>query len=93
VLGLLRRRGVRAALLTNLLLGVTAERRPGFEHVITLLLIDRARGVGASVGRALWPSAPWLRARYGRESRGIGRLYLAHLRRLAGVVGATGRRP
>jgi hypothetical protein len=93
VLGRLRRRGVRAALLTNLLLGVTAERRPRFEHVITLLLIDRARGVGASVGRALWPSAPWLRARYGRESRGIGRLYLAHLRRLAGVVGATGRRP
>ena len=93
VLGRLRGRGVRSALLMNLLLGVPVERRPRFEHVITLLLIDRARDVGASAGRALWPSAAWLRARYGRDSAGVGRLYLTHLRRLAGVLGATGGPP
>lgn len=99
VLGRLRPRGlrsglgVRAWLLMNLHLGTTAERRQRLEHVVTLLLIDRARDVIGSVGRALCPSPAWLRARYRRDSVGVGRLYLAHLRHVAGVVGGTGRRP
>jgi hypothetical protein len=92
VLSRLRRRGLRAALLTNLLLGGSNARRPRAEHLVTLLLIDRARGVAASIGDALWPSPDWLRARYGGTSSGAGRLYLAHLRRLASVLGATGWR-
>jgi hypothetical protein len=85
--------GVRAWLLMNLHLGTTAQRRQRLEHVVTLLLIDRTRDVIGSVGRALCPSRAWLRARYGRDSVGVSRLYLAHLRHVAGVVGGTGRRP
>jgi hypothetical protein len=92
VLRRLRRRGLRAALLTNVLLGANADRRRRLEHVVTLLIIDRARDVVGSVGRTLWPSAAWLRARYGRESAGLGRLYVAHLRRMAGVLASTGWR-
>ena len=88
VLARLRRRGPRAALLTTLMLGATADRRRRLEHLVTLLLIDRAADVRASVRRALWPSADWLQARYGRPSVAPRRLYLAHLRRLAGVIGA-----
>jgi hypothetical protein len=77
----------------NLHLGTTAQRRQRLEHVVTLLLIDRTRDVIGSVGRALCPSPAWLRARYGRDSVGVSRLYLAHLRHVAGVVGGTGRRP
>ena len=91
VLARLRRWGPRAALLTTLMLGATVDRRQRLEHLITLLLIDRAADVRASVCRALWPSADWLQARYGRPSVAPRRLYLAHLRRLAGVIGAAGR--
>jgi hypothetical protein len=91
-LGLRTGLGVRAWLLMNLQLATTAERRRRLEHLVTLLLIDRGRDVIGSVGRALWPSAAWLHARYGRGSIGIGRLYLAHLRRVAGVLGSSSRR-
>ena len=60
-----RPRGPRAALLASLLRGAADDRRRRLEHVVTLLLIDRARDVGVSVRGALWPSADWLRARYG----------------------------
>ncbi len=92
VLRHLHPRGVRAALLMSLRRRTSDERRRRLEHVVTLLLIDGARDVVGSVGRALWPSASWLRARYGRESVGIGRLYLAHLGRMVGVLGGTGWR-
>ena len=85
--------GLRVGLLMNLQLGTTAERRRRLEHVVTLLLIDRGRDVIGSVGRALWPSAAWLRARYGGQCPGVGRLYLSHLRRMVGVLGESRRRP
>ena len=87
-----RPRGPRAALLASLLRAAADDRRRRLEHVVTLLLIDRARDVGVSVRGALWPSADWLRARYGHESVAPRGLYLAHLRRLAGVLGSTGWR-
>ena len=93
VLRRLRPLGPRAALLKSLQMCATAERKRRLEHVVTLLLIDRARDAVGSVGCALWPSASWLRARYGRESVGVGRLYLAHLRRMAGILSPTGGRP
>ena len=83
----LRPRGPRAALLTSLLRAADDDRRRRLEHVVTLLLIDRARDVGASVRDALWPSADWLRARYSSPSAAAPRLYLAHLRKLVGVLG------
>ena len=92
VLAELQPRGPRAAMLAGLLQRATADRRRRLEHVVTLLLIDRGRDVGASVRGALWPSADWLRARYAHESAVPRGLYLAHLRRLAGVLGATGWR-
>jgi hypothetical protein len=87
-----RPRGPRAALLASLLRGAADDRRRRLEHVVTLLLIDRARDVGVSVRGALWPSADWLRARYGHAPVAPRGLYLAHLRRLAGVLGSTGWR-
>jgi hypothetical protein len=87
-----RPRGPRAGLLASLLRGATDDRRRRLEHVVTLLLIDRARDVGVSVRGALWPSADWLRARYAHAPAAPRGLYLAHLRRLAGVLGSTGWR-
>jgi hypothetical protein len=88
----LRPRGPRAALLTRVLDRASADRRQRLEHLITLLLIDRARDLAVSARDALWPSTDWLRARYGRESVGFRGLYLAHLRRLAGVMAGAGGR-
>jgi len=85
-----RPRGPRAALLASLLRGAADDRRRRLEHVVTLLLIDRARDIGVSVRGALWPSADWLRARYGHAPAAPRGLYLAHLRRLAGVLSSTG---
>jgi len=87
-----RPRGPRAALLASLLRGAADDRRRRLEHVVTLLLIDRARDIGVSVRGALWPSADWLRARYGHAPAAPRGLYLAHLRRLAGVLSSTGWR-
>jgi hypothetical protein len=55
---------------------------------VTLLLVDRGRDLYGPLRHALWPSADWMRARYGAAASRRA-LYRAHLRRLGGVVGGT----
>jgi len=86
VLAALSPRGPRAALLDRLLRDADAARRVRREYLVTLLLIDRGRDVGASLRGALLPSAEWLRARYGAETTSRSALYWAHARRLGGVL-------
>jgi hypothetical protein len=86
VLTALAPRGPRAALLDALLCEAPAERRVRLEYLVTLLLIDRGRDVGAALRDALWPSADWLRARYGCDRAWRPALYWAHARRLGSVL-------
>ncbi len=88
-LAALRPRGPRAAWLQALLRDADAARRARLEHLVTLLLVDRARDVGAALGRALVPPADWLRARYATGPASRPALYWAHARRLGGVLGGT----
>ena len=81
--------GLRAALL-----GAIVRRRDDaglqrLEHVITLLLLDRGRDLYGALRHALWPSAGWMRARYGIEGASRPALYRAHARRLGGVLGGA----
>jgi hypothetical protein len=68
ILGRLRPREPRAAALRWLLRHCDAARLKHLEHVSALLLVDRARGVIASLTHGVFPSHAWLRARY--EKRG-----------------------
>jgi hypothetical protein len=85
VLTALRPRGPRAAWLTALVRAGDARRLARLEYLVPLLLVDRARDLGGPLRHGLWPRADWLRGRYGaRRAR-----YLAHVRRLGTVIGAT----
>ena len=86
ILAALRPRGPRARLLAALVRGDDERRLVRLEHLVTVLLIDRGRDVGGALGRALWPSAGWMRARYGIAAGSAPALYRAHARRLGGVV-------
>jgi hypothetical protein len=91
ILAALRPRGPRARLLAALVGGGDDRRLVRLEHLVTLLLVDRGCDVGSALGRALWPSAGWMRARYGIATGSAPALYCAHARRLGGVVrGAAG---
>jgi hypothetical protein len=89
VLAALRPRSPRAVLLAALLGTLDAGRLARLEHLVTLLLVDSGRDLAAALRRALWPPTDWLRARYGRTSGSRPTLYLAHVRRLSGVLGAV----
>jgi Uncharacterised nucleotidyltransferase len=94
VLAALRPRGPRAAALAALLRAVAPSRLERLEYLVTLLLVDRARDLRGALRQALWPPADWMQARYGLDTGSRSTLYLAHVRRLGGVVagalGATG---
>jgi hypothetical protein len=89
VLAALRPRGPRARLLAALVRRSDDHRLLRLEHLVTLLLVDRARDLGGVLHRALWPSAGWMRARYGVAAVSRPALVRAHARRLGGVVGAA----
>jgi hypothetical protein len=86
VLAALRPGGPRAALLGALVRRLPADRLQRLEYLVTLLLVDRGRDLGGTLGRALWPPLDWLRARYGLAGASRLTLYLRHVRRVA-VVG------
>jgi hypothetical protein len=86
ILDELRPRGPRARLLAALVHSGDDRRLVRLEHLVTLLLVDRSRDVGAALVRALWPAAGWMRARYGIAGGSAPALYRAHARRLGGVV-------
>jgi hypothetical protein len=88
VLRALRPSGPRAALLATLVRGRDTLRLVPLEHLVTLLLVDRGRDLYGPLRHALWPSADWMRARYGAAAS-RRTLYRAHLRRLGGVVGGA----
>jgi hypothetical protein len=89
VLAALRPTGPRAALLDAIERRSDAARLLRLEHLVTLLLVDRGRDVCDALGRAVWPSAGWMRARYGMTAASRSALYRAHARRLGGVVGSA----
>jgi hypothetical protein len=69
--------------------GSDAGRLRRLEHLVTLLLVDRGRDLTGALRHALWPSAGWMRARYGIEAHSRPALYRAHARRLGGVAGGA----
>jgi Uncharacterised nucleotidyltransferase len=89
VLRALRPAGPRAALLATLVRGRDALGLVRLEHLVTLLLVDRGRDLYGPLRHAVWPSADWMRARYGAGAASRPALYRAHLRRLGGVVGGA----
>jgi putative nucleotidyltransferase-like protein len=89
VLAALRPRGPRAWLLAALVRRSDDGRLLRLEHLVTLLLVDRGRDLAGALRHALWPSAGWMRARYGIDAASRPALYRAHGRRLGGVVGGA----
>jgi Uncharacterised nucleotidyltransferase len=89
VLQALRPAGPRAALLATLVRGRDTLSLVRLEHLVTLLLVDRGRDLYGPLRHAVWPSADWMRARYGTGAASRPTLYRAHLRRLGGVVGGA----
>jgi hypothetical protein len=88
-LAALRPTGARAGLLDAIVRRSDDARRLRLEHLVTLLLVDRGRDVCAALRRAVWPSAGWMRARYGIATASRPALYRAHARRLGSVVGGA----
>ena len=76
-------RGPRAAA-AGRLLARRADRLRSVEHVIPLLLTDRARDLPLALATAICPSPAWLRARYGVAS--LPRAWLAHAGRMTAVL-------
>ena len=89
VLAALRPSGPRARLLTALVRRTDDDRLPRLEYLVTLLLLDRGRDLCGALRHALWPSASWMRARYGLAAGSRPALYRAHARRLGVVVGGA----
>lgn len=82
-------RGPRATTLRWLVLHHGADRLQRLEHLIALLLVDRARDLIAPLASVLFPSPAWLRARYEGASASLLGHYLAHYRRMAAIVGVA----
>ena len=93
VLAELEPRGMRAAAMKSILAHRRSTQRRAAEHLIGLLLVDRARDVIRALRAVVFPSADWLAARYGGGST-VTR-YVAHAWRLAEVVAhaSAGLRP
>ncbi len=89
VLAALRPRGPRARLLAALVRRSDPVRLVRLEHLITVLLVDRGRDLAGALRHALWPSAGWMRARYGIGAASLPALYRAHARRLGAVMGGV----
>jgi hypothetical protein len=89
VLAALRPRGLRAALLAALVRRGEPARLQRLEHLVTLLLVDRAGDLLGALRHAVWPSAGWMRARYNAPAAWRPALYRAHARRLGRVVGGA----
>jgi hypothetical protein len=91
VLARLRARGPRAAALRWLTEHADTARLRQLEHLIALLLVDRARDLGRPLRAALFPSPAWVRARYPGAGGSLPAQYLAHGRRMVGIArGARG---
>ncbi len=89
VMASLRPAGPRARLLAAIVRRSDDGRLLRLEHLVTLLLVDRGRDLVGTLRHALWPSAGWMRARYGIDAVSLPALYRAHARRLGGVVGGA----
>ncbi|MGH7311561.1 MAG: nucleotidyltransferase domain-containing protein [Candidatus Rokuibacteriota bacterium] len=89
VMARLRPRGPRARVLRRLVLDQEADRLKRLEHLIALLLVDRARDLIAPLTGALFPSPAWLRARYEGAGSSVLTHYLAHCRRMAAIAGVA----
>ena len=89
VMSRLRVRGLRAAALRWLVLYREADRLRRLEHLIALLLVDRARDLIGPLKGVLFPSPTWLRARYEGAGSSLLAHYLAHYRRMVTVAGAA----
>lgn len=89
VLDALRPAGPRARALAALAARADADRLVRLERLVALLLVDRARDLGGVLRHALWPSAGWMRARYGLGAGSRRALYRAHARRLGAMVGGA----
>jgi hypothetical protein len=87
VMAQLRPWGPRAAALRWLVLHHDARRLKQLEHLIALLLVDRARDLTTALTSALFPSPAWLRARYEGAGSSLLTHYLAHCRRMAAIAG------
>jgi len=85
VLEELKPRGVRAAALKWILEHRDHTQGRAAEHLIGLLLVDRARDVVRALRAIALPPADWLAARYG--GRSVLARYVAHARRFGDVVG------
>ncbi len=89
VMARLRPRGPRATTLGWLVLHHGADRLQRLEHLIALLLVDRARDLIAPLTSIVMPSPAWLRARYEPASASLAGHYLAHYRRMAAIAGVA----
>jgi hypothetical protein len=85
LMGQLRPRGPRAAAM-RWVLRRDAQRRVRLEHLITLLLVDRARDLVRPLRRAACPAPNWVQARYVDAGSSLVGRYLAHYRRLGAVT-------
>jgi hypothetical protein len=90
MLARLEPRGPRAAAL-GWLIAHRTDRLRGVEHLIALLLVDRAADLGRALVPTIWPTPTWVRARYGPETASVARAYRAHYGRMATVLGRVGR--
>ncbi len=90
ILTRLEPRGPRAAALQWLVAHRTGQLR-GLEHLIALLLVDRAADLGRALGPAIWPTPSWVRARYAAETTSVAQAYRAHYGRMAMVLGRMGQ--
>lgn len=84
----IRPRGPRAAAV-GWLLRHRESQRVRLEHVIALLLVDRARDLLGPLRQILCPPPAWLRARYAGAGLSLLAHYLAHYRRLGEVMSET----
>jgi hypothetical protein len=78
-------RGPRAAVLERLVGEREAERLARLEHLIALLLVDRARDLTTPLAHVICPAPGWVRARYDGAGASLLRCYFAHYRRMVGV--------
>jgi hypothetical protein len=74
---------LRAALVERLQRG-GAERLSRLEYLVDVMLLDRLSHVITTVLSGLIPQPAWVRARY--ERRSVVSAYLAHFRRVIGIV-------
>ena len=90
VMGRVKPRGARAAVMGWLLNHLELDRLAHLEHLIPLLLVDRSQDLLGAVSRLLWPPPAWMRARYAGDASALPALYLAHYCRLGEVLREAG---